>query len=261
MNKPTIGQRLSLVIKQLRLKDYQFAQKYGISRASLSRYKLNERYPDAEFLEALSKDNINIHWLFTGNGSMYAIDEFQELIQSNQSVIEASRDIESHTEHNRQKGKAPQIISPSLYNLPDQDFDPTRSITFPIVGEIAAGPPMEIKDEWSQVGQIQLPVSFLLGNPKQYTVFQVNGQSMEPVIQHQDIVVIKSDFSWENVDGKIAVVRTDDGLTIKKVQIDHRRQQIILQPFNIDYPVLVLDSDWNYGAFLIGTIALQLRFY
>ena len=60
---------------------------------------------------------------------------------------------------------------------------------------------------------------------------------------------------------EIAVVRTDDGLTIKKVQIDHHRQQIILQPFNIDYPVLVLDSDWNYGAFLIGTIALQLRFF
>ena len=57
------------------------------------------------------------------------------------------------------------------------------------------------------------------------------------------------------------VSRADDGLTIKKVQIDHHRQQIILQPFNIDYPVLVLDSDWNYGAFLIGTIALQLRFF
>ena len=84
---------------------------------------------------------------------------------------------------------------------------------------------------------------------------------MEPVIQHQDIVVIKSDLSWDNADGKIAVVRTYDGLTIKKVQIDHNRQQIILQPFNIDYPVLVLDSDWNYGAFLIGTIALQLRFF
>jgi SOS-response transcriptional repressor LexA len=84
---------------------------------------------------------------------------------------------------------------------------------------------------------------------------------MEPVIQHQDIVVIKSNQRWEDADGKIAVVRTDDGLTIKKVQIDHNRQQIILQPFNIDYPVLVLDSDWNYGAFLIGTIALQLRFF
>lgn len=248
MNKPTIGQRLSLVIKAMRLKDYQFANKYGISRASLSRYKLNERYPDPEFLEALSRDQINIHWLFTGCGSMYANDEFQELIQSNQAPT--NPDTSNLT-----------IISPILHPITDKDFDPTHSITFPIVGEIAAGPPMEIKDEWSQMGQIQLPVSFLPGNAKQYTVFQVNGQSMEPVILHQDIVVIKSDLSWENADGKIAVVRTDDGLTIKKVQIDHRRQQIILQPFNIDYPVLVLDSDWNYGAFLIGTIALQLRFF
>ena len=251
MNKPTIGQRLSLVIKAMRLKDYQFATKYGISRASLSRYKLNERYPDPEFLEALSKDQINIHWLFTGNGSMYAKDEFQELIQSNQIP----------TNQNHQDTPNQAIISPILHPITDQDFDPNRSITFPIVGEIAAGPPMEIRDEWSQVGQIQLPVSFLPGNPKQYTVFQVNGRSMEPVIQHQDIVVIKSNQSWEDADEKIAVVRNDDGLTIKKVQIDHHRQQIILQPFNVDYPVHVLDSDWNYGAFLIGTIALQLRFF
>jgi len=183
MNKPTIGQRLSLVIKAMRLKDYQFAKKYGISRASLSRYKLNERYPDPEFLEALTRDKINIHWLFTGNGSMYAKDEFQELIQSNQAPISSTS-----TENSN-----PTIVSPILHPVNDQDFDPTRSITFPIVGEIAAGPPMEIRDEWSQVGQIQLPVSFLPGSPKQYTVFQVNGQSMEPVIQHQDIVVIKSD--------------------------------------------------------------------
>jgi SOS-response transcriptional repressor LexA len=251
MNKPTIGQRLSLVIKAMRLKDYQFATKYGISRASLSRYKLNERYPDPEFLEALSKDQINIHWLFTGNGSMYAKDEFQEIIQSNQAPTNSTKPDNS----------VPTIISPILHPINNQDFNPTPSITFPIVGEIAAGPPMEIKDEWSQMGQIQLPVSFLPGNPKQYTVFQVNGRSMEPVIQHQDIVVIKSNQRWEDADEKIAVVRTDDGLTIKKVQIDHHRQQIILQPFNIDYPVLVLDSDWNYGAFLIGTIALQLRFF
>ena len=251
MNKPTIGQRLSLVIKAMRLKDYQFANNYGISRASLSRYKLNERYPDPEFLEALSKDQINLHWLFTGNGSMYAKDEFKELIQSNQAP----------TNLNHQDIATPAIISPILHPITNDGFDPTRSITFPIVGEIAAGPPMEIKDEWSQIGQIQLPVSFLPGSPKQYTVFQVNGQSMEPVIHHQDIVVIKSNQNWEDADEKIAVVRTDDGLTIKKVQIDHHRQQIILQPFNIDYPVLVLDSDWNYGAFLIGTIALQLRFF
>ena len=256
MNKPTIGQRLSLVIKAMRLKDYEFATKYGISRASLSRYKMNERYPDPEFLEALSKDKINIHWLFTGNGSMHARDEFQELIQSHLSIAD-----QNEAEPQTKPGRTPKIVSSIKHPLTDQDFDPAQSISFPIVGEIAAGPPLEIRDEWSQMGQIQLPVSFLPGNPKQYTVFQVNGQSMEPVIQHQDIVVIKSNQRWEDADGKIAVVRTDDGLTIKKVQIDHNRQQIILQPFNIDYPVLVLDSDWNYGAFLIGTIALQLRFF
>jgi SOS-response transcriptional repressor LexA len=244
MNKPTIGQRLTLVIKALKLKDYQFAEKYNISRASLSRYKQNERYPEPEFLEALTKDNINIHWLFTGKGSMYARDDFQELIQSNQTQT-----------------TSPKTNNPILHPIPAQDLDPSQSITLPIVGEIAAGSPLEIRDEWSQMGQIQLPLSFLPGNPTQYIVFQVNGRSMQPVIQHGDIVVIKTNQNWSDAEDKIAVVRTDDGLTLKKVQIDHNRQQIILQPFNMDFSVLVLDSDWNYGAFLIGTIALQLRFY
>ena len=111
MNKPTIGQRLSLVIKAMRLKDYQFANKYGISRASLSRYKLNERYPDPEFLEALSKDQINLHWLFTGNGSMYAKDEFQEMIQSNQAL----------TNLTIPDTPTPAIISPILQPITNQD--------------------------------------------------------------------------------------------------------------------------------------------
>jgi len=249
MYKPTIGQRLTLVIKALKLKDYQFAEKYNISRASLSRYKQNERYPEPEFLEALTKDNINIHWLFTGKGSMYARDEFNELIQSNQ------------TSPNQKQSTSPSIISPTLKSIDAQDLDPSQSITLPIVGEIAAGSPLEIRDEWSQMGQIQLPLSFLPGSPSQYIVFQVNGRSMQPVIHHGDIVVIKTNQTWSDAEDKIAVVRTDDGLTLKKVQIDHNRQQIILQPFNMDFSVLVLDSDWNYGAFLIGTIALQLRFY
>jgi len=249
MHKPTIGQRLTLVIKALNLKDYQFAEKYNISRASLSRYKQNERYPEPEFLEALTKDNINIHWLFTGKGSMYARDEFQELIQSNQ------------TSPNQKQSTSPQTNNPTLHPIYTQDIDPSLSITLPIVGEIAAGSPLEIRDEWNQMGQIQLPLSFLPGNPSQYIVFQVNGMSMQPVIQHGDIVVIKTNQNWSDAEDKIAVVRTDDGLTLKKVQIDHNRQQIILQPFNMDFSVLVLDSDWNYGAFLIGTIALQLRFY
>ena len=122
---------------------------------------------------------------------MYAKDEFQELIRSNPAP----------TNQTNAENSIPTIISPILHPIANQDFDPTQSITFPIVGEIAAGPPMEIKDEWSQMGQIQLPVSFLPGNPKQYCLSS-NGQSMEPVSSIRTLC-IKSDQSWENADEKL----------------------------------------------------------
>jgi len=83
MSKRTIGDRLEFLIKTMAVKDYEFAEKYQISRASLIRYKQNERYPDPEFLVSLSKDRVNINWLLTGIGAMYIKDEFEEFIKGN----------------------------------------------------------------------------------------------------------------------------------------------------------------------------------
>jgi SOS-response transcriptional repressor LexA len=226
------------------VKDYEFAEKYQISRASLIRYKQNERYPDPEFLVSLSKERININWLLTGTGAMHIKDEFEEFIKGN-----------------KLKAVQSEIISQNKNKHDETEIDTTQSITLPIVGDIAAGEPIEIIDQYGMMGQIDIPRTYLKGNPKNFIVFQVNGRSMEPMIQHADIVVIKANPIWELANNQVAAVRTSDGVTLKKVQIDHQREQVILQPFNLDFPVLVLDSDWNSDASLIGTIALQLRLY
>jgi SOS-response transcriptional repressor LexA len=244
MSKRTIGDRLEFLIKTMAVKDYEFAEKYQISRASLIRYKQNERYPDPEFLVALSKGRININWFLTGIGAMYIKDEFEEFIKGN-----------------KLKPVQPESSSPNRSKQDATEIDTTQSITLPIVGDIAAGEPIEIIDQYGMSGQINIPRTYLKGNPKQYIVFQVNGRSMEPIIQHADIVVIKANPIWDLANNQVAAVRTTDGVTLKKVQIDHQREQVILQPFNLDFPVLILDSDWNSDASLIGTIALQLRFY
>lgn len=244
MSKRTIGDRLEFLIKTMAVKDYEFAEKYQISRASLIRYKQNERYPDPEFLVALSKDRVNINWLLTGTGAMCIKDEFEEFIKGN-----------------KLKPVQSEIISQNRSKQSETEIDTTLSITLPIVGDIAAGEPIEIIDQYGMSGQIDIPRTYLKGNPKNYIVFQVNGKSMEPIIQHADIVVIKANPIWDLANNQVAAVRTSDGVTLKKVQIDHQREQVILQPFNLDFPVLILDSDWNSDASLIGTIALQLRFY
>jgi len=255
MRKKTIGDRLAYLIKTLAVKDYEFAEKYKISRASLIRYKQNERYPDPEFLLTLSKEKVNINWLLTGNGSMYVKDEFEEFIKHSSQI----RDLEPNPPKQPKVVKAGKSEQNTYSEL---DIKATsRTVTLPIAGDIAAGSPLEIPDQYGMSGEIELPKTYLPGNPRNYIVFQVNGRSMEPIIQHADIVIIKANPIWELADNQVAAVRTSDGVTLKKVQIDHQREQVILQPFNLDFPVLVLDSDWNSDASLIGTIALQLRLY
>ncbi len=84
---------------------------------------------------------------------------------------------------------------------------------------------------------------------------------MEPNILHEDIVVIKQELDWEIANEKVCAIRADDGVTLKKVELDPTNKRIILQPFNLDYKVQIIDSDQGLEAFLIGILSLQLRLF
>ncbi len=173
MSKKTIGDRLAYLIKTIAVKDYEFAEKYGISRASLIRYKQNERKPEPEFLLALSQDKINLNWLLTGNGSMYIKDEFEDFIKHSQ----LTRDIEPNQSN---KSIQPKVIKvgKSEHNVNNEmDIEATaKAVTLPLVGDISAGTPLEIPDQYGMSGEIELPKAYLPGNPKNYLAFQVNGK-------------------------------------------------------------------------------------
>jgi len=84
---------------------------------------------------------------------------------------------------------------------------------------------------------------------------------MGPNIMHEDLVIIKQEAIWENIDQRVCAVRCDDGVTLKKVELDHANKRIILQPFNIDYKVQILDPDQGLDIYLIGVLSLQLRLF
>ena len=84
---------------------------------------------------------------------------------------------------------------------------------------------------------------------------------MEPNILHEDIVVIKQEVDWEMANEKFSAVRATDGVTLKKIELDPANKRIILQPYNIDYKVQILDPDQGLDVFLIGVLSLQLRLF
>jgi SOS-response transcriptional repressor LexA len=242
MAAPEVGQRLAMLMKSMKLKNYQFAKKYGISAASLSRYKAGERYPDPELLLKLSESEVNVNWLLTGKGTTRIVQDFDGWMK--ERLEEKLKVVDSKT---------------GLIQAPTIDY--TRTVNLTIIGDISAGPREHIIDCRDLGENIELPRSLLPGQTDKYMAFRVNGHSMEPNILHEDIVVIKQELDWEIANEKVCAIRADDGVTLKKVELDPTNRRIILQPFNLDYKVQIIDSDQGLEAFLIGVLSLQLRLF
>jgi len=242
MAAPEVGQRLAMLMKSMKLKNYQFAKKYGISAASLSRYKAGERYPDPELLLKLSESEVNVNWLLTGKGTTRIVQDFDGWMK--ERMEEKLKVVDSKT---------------GLIQSPTIDY--TRTVNLTIIGDISAGPREHIIDCRDLGENIELPRSLLPGQTDKYMAFRVNGHSMEPNILHEDIVVIKQELDWEIANEKVCAIRADDGVTLKKVELDPTNKRIILQPFNLDYKVQIIDSDQGLETFLIGVLSLQLRLF
>jgi len=231
-----------MLMKSMKLKNYQFAKKYGISAASLSRYKAGERYPDPELLLKLSESEVNVNWLLTGKGTTRIVQDFDGWMK--ERLEEKLKVVDSKT---------------GLIQAPTIDY--TRTVNLTIIGDISAGPREDIIDCRDLGENLELPRSLLPGHTDKYMAFRVNGHSMEPNILHEDIVVIKQELDWEIANERVCAIRADDGVTLKKVELDPTNRRIILQPFNLDYKVQIIDSDQGLEAFLIGVLSLQLRLF
>jgi len=237
-----VGKRLAMLIKNMKLKNYQFAEKFGISAASLSRYKSGERYPDPELLLKMSEAQININWLLTGKGTTQIVKDFDGWMK--ERLEEKLKVVDSRS---------------GLIQAPTIDY--TRTVSLTILGEISAGPREDILDLRDLGENIEIPRSLIPGRPDNYMAFRVNGHSLEPNILHEDIVIIKQELDWEMANEKVSAVRAEDGVTLKKVELDPANKRIILQPFNMDYKVQILDEDQGLDIFLIGVLSLQLRLF
>ena len=237
-----IGERLGKLLKIMRLKNYQFSEKFGISNASLNRYKSGDRLPEPQLLLDLCKARVNINWLLTGEGTTQITQDFdgwmKEKLEQRMKVVDSKTGL---------------IQSPTI--------DYTRTITLPIVGEISAGPREDVIDCRSLGETVEVPRTLAPGNDHNYIAFRVNGHSMEPNILHEDIVIIKQSIDWDNANGKVCAVRASDGVTLKKVVLDPANSRIILQPFNMDYNVQIIDPDQGLELILIGNLSLQMRLF
>lgn len=115
-------------------------------------------------------------------------------------------------------------------------------VSFNIIGDVAAHYEGLAVQEW-EGEKIEVPRSWLRGRPQSdYFALRVYGDSMYPIYQEGDIVLVKRQTTL-NRSGEIGVVVCDDNATLKKVEYVMGEDWLKLVPINPNFPPVMVAGE------------------
>ncbi len=212
---------------------------YNASVASISQYENGKRIPEIPDLIAWAKFfNVSTDYLLGLSDAMFS------------NVMSSIKDLEktlfklSETDRLTVKPYLEKLYK-KLYKIDISQSTKKLYNNIKILGQTAAGEPMEYGDEYAQ--DID-NVSDIPGNVDYALI--VNGDSMEPLIKNGQLIYIRKQSDIEN--GEIGIVEINDAVTCKKVfkWADH----IELHSLNTKYKPIIITS----GHFrILGKVVLQ----
>lgn len=111
----------------------------------------------------------------------------------------------------------------------------TDTVTFPVIGSIAAGYDSIAVEDWS--GEtVEIPTSYLKGRKKEdFFVLSVDGNSMYPLYLNGDKVLILKQSTLNNSGDIGAILYDGDNATLKKVEFTPGEDWLRLVPINPEY--------------------------
>ncbi len=134
-----------------------------------------------------------------------------------------------------------------------------NSVTYPVIGEIAAGYDQIAIEDWSG-DTIEVPRSYLKG--RQYSDFvclQVKGDSMYPLYHDGDKVLVLKQNAVNESGDIAAIIYGNEYGTLKKVEISADRNTLKLIPINPQYvPVTITGTEIEHCC-IIGIPKLIIR--
>lgn len=240
----SIGERIKRLRKSLKLTQSQLGELIGKSKGNISGYENGTFDPSASTIIALAKCfNISTDELLLGRSSQnnsslskterVLISKFNQLddIKKERILERIDTYLEVHEAEKHNLYMVAESRIPSAYEASYIDKSKVTIKHIPILGQTAAGPPMDI----IEVGggdYVAVPETV----DADYALF-VKGDSMSPTIKDKDLVFIKSMPEVEN--GTVGVVDIDGTVTCKKVHRYNGRMELI--SFNKDYDPIIVD--------------------
>lgn len=135
----------------------------------------------------------------------------------------------------------------------------TDTVTFPVIGSIAAGYDEIAVEDWS--GEtIEIPVTYLKGRKKEdFFVLSVHGDSMYPLYMDGDKVLILKQSALDQSGDIGAVLYDGDNATLKKVEYVSGEDWMRLIPINPEYKPKTIEGVALEECRILGVPRLLIR--
>jgi SOS-response transcriptional repressor LexA len=225
------GRRVAELRKSLSKSLSEMAGDLSMEKSSISRYERGINRPSVDFLHKLILNyNVNVNWMITGENEMF-LPHFNESFDVYPDVNHYDVDYNS--------------VGEGVFELP-------------IVGEIAAGEPVAVNNT-APLANVFVAGEMINNAPNDHFVFRVNGKSMKPNIEHEDVVFIHKNNNWQYCNGKIVAVRVNGEITLKKLNLDTGNGLIQLLAFNPDYETILVNPSDMDDIELIGILKSIIR--
>jgi len=215
-------------VRQLRGKDTlaEFSDKFGVHKNTLSRYERGESLPDAGFLAQLcDRIKVNAAWLLTGRGPKNAEGTGEPLCP--------------RKDWNGGPLADDRYVYIPLYNVVVSGGNGCFTENEEVVDALA------FKNDWIR--------SELKANPKDLVLVNMAGESMEPTLGKNDVLLANKRLGVAHTDG-IYIVRTGDALLVKRLQFLPGGEMKVISD-NPAYEPFMVTPDPESGNFqVIGRV-------
>ena len=215
--------RLQYALSLRGLSFADLARRTGISTALISKWNTGKvQLPNGKQLQMVADAlNVNVAWLI---GEDAPIDKLTAL----------------------------KIIAPGV--LDDDDI-----VTFPVVGDLAAGYNHIAVEDWT--GEtVSFPREYLAGRPaSDYFVLRIVGDSMYPLYLDGDIVLVLRQTTLERSGDVGVIIYDSDTASIKKVEFVHGEDWLRMVPINPTFPPVMVEGVDLEKCRILGVPKVLLR--
>lgn len=254
---PKFNQRLRELRNERNLSQQQLADILGISKSSINMYERGEREPGIELLLKLSTIfNASVDYLLGKSNDRIDDDLLDLANEIDDDLLQKYGNLYEAIIHQAQRNKVKrQNMSASASNFtPASDY-----VTFPVMGEIAAGYDHLAVTNDSEI-KVHIPIPSLKGRPQSdYFVLQVKGNSMFPEYHDGDFVLILKQDTMEYSGQVGAVIYNDDHATLKKIEYAPGEDWMKLVPINPNHPTEEIKGESLEHCKVLGIPKLLIR--